>query len=371
MKKFIFTCILFSFPVIALFIFPLVIFLKSGEGLPISTVVNIQQNSSKDILYLSGFTNAYDKYYKNLTTIKRNPEIIVFGTSKTLTFKSNFFKNPDTFYNAGYNFNAFIRTTDLLSFINTVPIDSNLRYILFDVNGFLNSQNTEISNNNNDIFNAAHLFLTTGWHDIYNQFLRGKIFFDKFKISPSNIGFTAIMRDFGYTKDGNLDRGNEQNRRDMQKTAPMQIADEISTINNPNLINSLSFVGATISKENLDNINKFLEICKSRNIYVVGYFSTHPKEIHNVMLSLKNDYGETYRNSPKILSSIFEKYNYHFYDARDIDITGSYDSEFYDGYHPTEKATIRLLIYLANKEPSLKSYVDISKLKKQIKLETF
>jgi hypothetical protein len=371
MKKFIFTCTIFIIPIIALFIFPLIIFLKGGEGLPISNIVDVQQESSSSILYMSGLTAINDKYYKLLTSTKKNPEIVVFGTSRTLAFKSNYFKNIESFYNAGYNANASMRTADLLDYINNIPKDSKLHVILFDVSDFLNSQNSASSEIKNNILDSAHLFLTTGWHDIYTDFFKGNITIDKLYSSSSNIGLTAIMHNFGYRNDGSLERGNISvvDKLKIQKDVSSQISEEVSAINS-NQINFLDF-GKTINQDNLSLIEKFLEICKSRNIYVIGYYPPSAIEIHDTMMSLKNDYGNTYKEVPGIFSSLFKKYDYNFYDARDITSIGSSDSELYDPYHPTERATIKLLIYLANKEPNLKSYLDIFKLKKQIGIEPF
>ena len=56
---------------------------------------------------------------------------------------------------------------------------------------------------------------------------------------------------------------------------------------------------------------------------------------------------------------------------RDLFLIGSDDTELYDSHHPTEKSTIKLLLYLAGKEKKLQGYIDEDQLKKQIETEKF
>ncbi|MBU6370956.1 MAG: hypothetical protein KGH93_02840 [Patescibacteria group bacterium] len=361
MTKFILRCLIFSLPILVLFALPFFIFVRSGEALPISSVVHIQQEVSTSTIYMSGLTNAGDWYYKVTSLVRRNPEITVFGTSRTLKIRSDFFEHPELFYNAGYNDNASMTTSDLPAFIEAVPADAKLKVILLDVSGFMGSPDEPHTVYRNDFFESADTFLSSGWRTIYRYVFDGGFSLAKVDAATSSIGLEAIVNDFGYRSDGSLAR----TATALMKPSAIasQIAENVSDINAGFLP---AFFEKNADTRNLSAIDEFLQKCKDRGISVIGYLSPFAQEIHTAMSSLQNAYGAEYRNEPAILDQIFEKYGYHFYDIRDIKTIGSSDMELYDAYHPTERATLRMLAYLAAREPELSPYLDRISLQKQI-----
>ena len=370
MKSFLLKVLLFSAPVVVLFIFPFIIFLLGGEFLPISTVIERQKEDSS-VLYLSRFTSATDRPLKLLGTESKNPEVVVIGTSRTLTFQSNFFKDSDVFYNAGYNADSTLHVSDLSAYVNNISPNSNLRVILLDMSSYLTNP-SDNSQDNSVTYNPLALFLTTGWRDIYLDYLEGRFTLREFLSAVSsnhNIGLTAVLHQEGYRADGSLDRGTYAEIESTRANIPAGIANAVSLINSGQAA-SLGYA-PSLSGANITGIEDFLALCKSRNIYVIGYLSPYALEIYHEMESLQDASGSAYRSVPSVLQPLFQKEGFNFYDMRDLSSIGSSDAELYDPEHSTEKATIRLLLFLAAKEPKLNADIDAAALKQKLAAEPF
>ncbi len=364
MKHFIFKCTLFILPIAALFAPPLFVFMVSGEHLSLSTVAELQEKN-KNILYMSSDSARTTKPYKFFSTILHNPEVVVIGTSRTGTFKSSFFKDSSVFYNAGSTADYALNTDDLYQYIDGLPSTSKLQVLLFDVSSYVAASN-KVSGESATSYSPASYFLTTGWRRFYLDYIQKRFTVSELlaaKKDNSHIGFTALLHSSGYRFDGSLERG-DIDMSAIQKDLPRQIQATIA-----DMPNSLEYKGA--SAENLASIDRLLRLCASKNIYVIGYSSPYAQEIYDHMMSLQDEHGAKYRDLPVVLSALFGQHSFHFYDTRDLSALGSSDNELYDVAHPTEKSTIRLIISLAQKEPRLNAYVDVSTLKKDIQTELY
>lgn len=354
---------LFFLPIVAVFIFPFTVFLLSGEFLSVEKIVNRQISSSKEVLYQSAFTGDTDMPYKVLMTEKRNPEIIVLGFSRTLTFKSSFFKNPNTFYNAG---RAVHDSSSLYEYLNQLPKDSKLKVIMLDLSDFLDDKPPQIVNYRSSLMDIISLFLTSSWREVYISYANHKFSFtdlvDKSRHNDQYIGLSSILKHAGFRTDGSYSHGD--------------YADTVNEINDVQSKIAQSVVSTTIqnepkvSQENLKSIEKFIALCKERNIYVIGYLSPYSSVLFRKEQSL-DDLSGIYKTAPKILSTLLIKYDFPFYDLRNNNITGSSDLELYDAGHTTEKGTLRLLSYLSSHEQKLSGYVDIFSIKSKIAKEQF
>jgi hypothetical protein len=371
MKHFLTRIFIFLLPCTALFLLPFLVFFASGEFLPLSTVIQSQQSKLGEALYLPGLTSAADLPYKIGALSLRNPEIIVFGTSRTLTIKSSFFNNPSLFYNSGYTAGRAFKAQDLLSLINEIPKSSNLKVILFDASSFLKKE-AEGKQEYGIPYSMAHTFFTAAWRDTYLKYLKGEFsiaeVLSSFRVD-NDIGFRPRLYGIGYRKDGSLERNIHKDKNIFYEEVKKNIQSDLSFIVPGH--GGFSDYDDTIPHQNINTIDTFLASCKARGIYVIGYFSPNAQEIHEKMISLQDGYGDSYRSAPKLVGDIFEKNGYNFYDIQDLRTIGSSDREMYDPHHPTEKGTIRLLMFLLNHEPKLKIYLNEKELQKKLENEPF
>lgn len=345
--------------------FPLAVFILGGELLPVSAIIRRQQQDpGREILYQSAFTSYTEKPYKLLSTITRNPQIIALGLSQTLTFRSYFFRREDAFYNAGRGVHA---AADLSRYLNALPHDSNLRMILFDATNLLYDAAAQDEREQAGVSDMLRMFLSSGWRAAYLDYAEGKFSLGELMRERNitrSIGILALARHAGFRADGSLSRGNTEDILAVKKNArPMslQIADNISEIEN----------FSTVSPRNLAEVEKFLILCRERNIDVIGYFSPYALEIYRAIQSLPDSHGKEFRLAPVVVTALFKQYGYHFHDLRNLEAIGSSDAELYDAGHLTEKGAIRLLLYLATREPALYPYLDIRMLKNLINKEVF
>ncbi|MBI3442684.1 MAG: hypothetical protein HY007_02870 [Candidatus Sungbacteria bacterium] len=365
MARFLLKCALFSIPVLGIFIFPLAVFILGRELLPVSAIVSRQQqNPGQDILYQSAFTSYTEKPYKLLSTIARNPQIVALGLSQSLTFRARFFRREDAFYNAG---RGVYSAADLSHYLNALPHDNNLAVILFDATNLLYDAAVQDEHQQASASDMLRAFLSSGWRAAYLDYAAGKFSVRglmRERKTTESIGLVALMHHAGFRADGSLSRGTLPEILDMRKNAlPMalQVADNIPEIDK----------FSAVSLRNLAEVKKFLALARERNIVVIGYFSPYALEIYRAIWSLRDLHGEEFRAAPATLAALFERYQYHFHDLRNLETIGSSDAELYDAGHLTEKGTLRLLLYLTAREPALAPYADIAELKKQILKEPF
>ena len=363
MKKFILKCALFSIPIVGLFVFPFTVYLLSDEFLSVPAVVRLQQSGDKEVLYDSAFTSETSAPYKILVITQTDPEVLALGLSRTLTIRSIFFKDPGVFYNAG---NAVHIAPDLVTFMNRTASDTRLRVILFDASNLLLDTFSDPVPEQSSAYDAFHQFLVSGWRQVYIDYLAKGFsledFFQANNASTSYIGLAALRDHSGSRRDGSLDWGDDALLEKIRKDIPFQIAGAVS---NTTLKNE-----PRLSEQNLAAIEQFLAICKQRGIYIIGYVSPYASEIYQAEQSL-NDSAGIYKTEPTILAAALNKYGYPFYDLRDLAITGSSDAELYNDLHPSEKGTLKLLVYIADHEPKLDDYLDVRSLESKIDKEPF
>ncbi|MFA6601238.1 MAG: hypothetical protein WCT02_00020 [Candidatus Paceibacterota bacterium] len=364
MKLFLVKLLIFLIPIAVLLLFPFTVFVLSGEFLSAQTVVRQQNESSQDILYMSAFTGINDKSYKIFQTIVHDPEIAVFGRSRTLTFRSDFFKDGTAFYNAGVPMH---KVSELREFLANIPKEAKLKVILLDLSNFLTDERApEETVRGGEMLTGLKLFLVSGWREVYISYLNKKFSLSgllREKAILPSIGLNALIRHEGYRKDGSLSRGNAEEIKVIIEKVPNLIAQNLSGIVAGKPVASFD---STADPENLTEIGNFLEASRQRNVYVIGYFSPYAEEIYEKIQSLPGEYGDNIRKVPSQLRAVFSQHGYRFYDLRDLKAIGSSDKELYDPAHPTEKATLRLLVKLAENEPVLGGYVDVPELRKRI-----
>lgn len=369
MRPFIVKCLIFVIPIAAVFAFPLTVFLLSGEFLPASVVADIQSKSEKPILYLSAFTGVNEKAYKVSRTKERSPEIIVFGRSRTLTFRSDFFKDPSLFYNAGV---PMRKTAELSEYLDQVPHDGKLKVMLLDLSNFFKDDETSPGSvEGGRLFTGVDIFLTSGWREVYLHYAAKKFSFGGIikerSVLPS-IGLTALATHQGYRIDGSLSRGNSQEAAALQKKVPALIQGDLERIVPGQDIPTYD---SSIDPQNVVEIERFLASAKARGIYVIGYLAPYAQELFDKIQGMKGPQGDAIHAAPAQLAASFKKQGFNFYDIRSLALIGSSDAELYDAGHPTERATLRLLRYLAVREPKLSAYVDTQGLAAKIAAEPF
>jgi hypothetical protein len=359
MKNFLFKTFIFIIPIAVVFMPPLFVFIISGELIPPDRIYNLQ----KDALFQSAFTISTEKPYKISATIKTDPEIITLGLSRVLTFRKDFFREGITFYNAG---RGIYGAEDLVPFLEKLSTQNRLKIVILDLSGIWNNVPRERVENIESVYDMIRLLLSTGWRQAYLDYIQKKFSLTEIidnRKDNSNIGLAALIHQTGYRKDGSLDRGSS-----VGVLKGIEVIEVLAKQSQKN-ITSLEKIYSP-QPSHLSDIEKFLTLARERNIYVIGYLSPFSEEIYKGIVDRQDDFGRNFRTAPIILSALFKKQGFSFYDLRNLKTFDSSNIELYDADHPTEKGTLRLLFYVASREPQLRKYVDLSTFKQKIDKES-
>jgi hypothetical protein len=111
----------------------------------------------------------------------------------------------------------------------------------------------------------------------------------------------------------------------------------------------------TISHEALQELDRFLELCKKENIYVIGYIPPTPEKIIKAYHSQKQ-YSYLFETYDKTLP-IFKKYNFRLFDFYSLKSLNANEDEAIDASHTSEKVMLRTLINISKTDPLLRSVV--------------
>src|SRR5690242_11140193 len=79
--------------------FPLAVLWMAGEYMPLAEVAALQRRGITS-LYDPAYSNGW-RHLKQVAAPMRHPAIAAIGTSRVMQFRSEFFRDPSSFYNAG------------------------------------------------------------------------------------------------------------------------------------------------------------------------------------------------------------------------------------------------------------------------------
>lgn len=360
MFKFFIKIITFLLPLGLLFIFPAFVYIKSGEFTSIENVIKAQKVDGSVI-----FGRAYsygDATYKISLVSETKPKIIVLGTSRVLQFRSIFFRDPDGFKNAG----RFVENVDdYATFIRELPTDFAPEVIIVGLDPWLFSENQEQKARPPE--ETATLvfknFFAYGWRDVYKDYFSSKFSLKNLRDSSQNankIGLSSRVNGNGFLYDGSLFNYKEMNDENRLVTL-------LEDIN--------SYMGSFVEKrENIEysttipeytvvSLDNFLDLCKRKNIHVVGFVIPFPRSIFQEFTKTNDKYTKAVHDFPLTLKNEFNKYGFNVFDYSNSGNNLINDNEYVDSVHPTDKGDLRILIDMAEKDAELSKYVDINYLK--------
>jgi hypothetical protein len=353
MKLFLLKSLIVLLPIAMVFVFPLFVLYEAREFMSLNDVIKEQQRDNTTLFQLA--YGDYNNEYKRLASPMAKPEITVLGTSRTMQIRSEFFNEPEHFYNAA----SQAGFEDLLNHMKSVNNDRTIRVVILGVDErWLLDTNGSAPNIPSTLANQLHNFLVTGWRNVYSDYAHGKFTIRKIfaeREKTNHIGLTALVRKSGFRADGSYTYGpamiaNKNRVPEVQDAIVTRIAGLNSGITD------LDF-GKSLSPSHLEGFEEFLKYCHEQDIYVIGFLPPYPTKMNQMLNESKEDFGATYQALPKTLDDMFGKYGYNLYDTSVLETYGSSDKEMLNFEHGSEKTMLRLLIYLASQEPKLRAYV--------------
>lgn len=363
MKKFISKITVFSTPLIVVFLIPVVFLFMTGENYK---SIDDTVKSKNDYLIGYAYHESNYRYLKQIELEYRQPQhIIALGSSRVLQFRDKMFTKP--FYNAGYTISSI---SDFIPFIESNLENKKPEVLLIALDQWMfneNWDNLEDYNISEKQWNSSFSFKASGrtilnvWLDLFSSKYGFEILVGSTEQSkPKKIGLNAIVNNKGFRKDGSIFYGTQIHKLlSNDSTAnDFRYWDTYSRIENGN---RRFEYGAKVNDKAIQALSDLLLFCKRRNIYVVAIL---PPFANNVNLKMNQSGNYVYMDSIYSKSiELFKKHQFELWDLSNLSKYDSNDDETIDGFHGSEVAYLKMLIYMIENGSELKHVTNINKLK--------
>lgn len=366
MKKFFIKLFLFLLPFAPLLGFPFYVLFVSGELTPVEKVIEEQASGTKSFLFGLAYSNP-DKYYKFHGALAKHPDILVLGTSRVMQLRSEFFKKSFAMYNAG---GGVAKIKHFKHFLDKLPSDGKPQLVIVGMDQYFFNANWDVLLEDDieqqlTMRDNAFIVFTGAWQRVYGDYYHKKYFLSGLREPAGDIqklGLNAVVNGNGFRNDGSYyygqtihDRTRSKTRQEKLDLGFKQIHEGIEWYTH----------GKEISSGAVRELRAFLEECRKRHIYVIGFL---PPFAHQIYMKLKSmpEYRYMERLMPA-LSPVFKHYGFALYDFSDLASVGASDLEIVDSFHGSEKAYLRLFIKMAETNAVLKRYAgDIETLRTKL-----
>ena len=333
--------------------------IRSGELLPIQSFINYELSHPNTTLFLKAFLPDHYrmKYYEIL---RRNPEILVVGSSRAMTFREEMFPGLD-FYNGSrtvYSYEDLSDFTELL----LPKITPKIIYLELDWYWLGSHPYSHelgmVPVTKDEVYNwrvVMYFFRNSTRTLISDPALVGRII----KRQPeavSNkipIGLMAFEGD-GMRYDGSFQFGTLQKRR-AQSSALVDFVQ-------PSVLDQIRIgmghfpFNNYLNIERLSILENFLLKAKERNIQIIGFSPPYSKEVYRE-LTTNPFHKDFFAESRREISNAFRNAQFSYFDFHDLRSLGLDDGYMLDGGHMSETAAAILLKNIISDE-KLKSYLD-------------
>jgi len=358
--------IVFSIPLLILFLIPALFLRMTGEN-----YICIDDYIINDNRYLIGYAYNEANYIylksKELES-QKSLSIVALGSSRILQFRDRMFRKP--FYNAGYTISSI---SDFIPFIETNLKSTHPQVLLIALDQWMFNERWDAlsdygsaSKDLKQVFvkNASKATFLSVWSDL----LKGKYGFEILEqIGNSRgikkIGLNAIVNSTGFRNDGSFYYGVQINK----------LLNCDSTANDYNFLDTYSRIkngnrrfeyGNHISGPALVALNDLLMYCNSNNIYVVAII---PPFAEAVNFRLRESGKYAYMDSIFFKASeLFEDNGFELWDMTNLNTYGSSDHEAIDGFHGSEVTYLKMLIYMVENGSILKDFTKLQNLKSDL-----
>jgi hypothetical protein len=365
MKAFVIKIIIFSIPLLILFLIPASFLFFSNENYKsIDNIIKSKEN------YLVGYAYNEQNYkylkYKELEN-RKDLDLIALGSSRILQFRAKMFTS--SFYNAGYTISSI---SDFKPFIESNFKLKKPKTLIIALDQWMFNGNWDDLvdyNRKKRVWQASFTkkaSITTlykVWSDLFTGKYGFEILFSNSKYHPLKIGLNAIVNNKGFRKDGSIYYGTQIQKLLVEDSTANDFGylDTYSRIDNGN---RRFEYGNKVSDMSLQALNDLLLFCRNNDIYVVAIL---PPFANSVNLKLKQSGNYSYMDSIYSKSQkIFNQYNFELWNMTNLNKYHSNDRETIDGFHGGEVSYIKMLIHMIENGSKLKKFTNLQNLKNDL-----
>lgn len=326
--------------------------------------------SKNDYLIGYAYNESNYRYLKQIELKSRQAQhIIALGSSRVLQFRDKMFTKP--FYNAGYTISSI---SDFIPFIEFNLENKRPEVLIIALDQWMFNEkwdNLEDYNmsekqwNSSFNYNASVGTIFNVWSDLFS----GKYGLEILTTSNTyhnkqlKIGLNAIVNNTGFRKDGSIFYGDQIHKLLSNDSTAIDFGyfDTYSRIENGN---RRFEYGAKVNDKALQILSDLLIYCKNKNIYVVAILPPFANAVNSKM---KQSGNYVYMDSIYSKSiELFRKQQFELWDLSNLSKYNSNDDETIDGFHGSEVAYLKMLIYMIENGSKLKRYANVEKLKNDL-----
>jgi hypothetical protein len=348
--RFVLRCAAFFAPLAAALVFSALSLKMAGELDSPAEVVTIQ--SSTPALYYPLYQpkSAYPAY-KLEGARRRQPSILILGSSRGFSIRGEFARDPHSLYNATL-FGAD-QVGIMRRFLEHLPQDRLPRTVIWTVDPWWFHSGAVVAPDAKYFEPATRMeILDFAWRNGISWGVH-----HRFSPGPANlIGANAKLQHSGLRPDGSFQAG-ERWLDTIPNLLNTQLSDERNQADpwfHP--------ASGEISAPAIDEARRFLAYCKSHGIEVIGYMSTFHPALYAAMRSdPRLDY---YWRVGPALAPIFRENGAEFFEFQDPAQIGCAASEYLDAFHESEVCTIRVLLTMSKSSARIRSLFDVENLQR-------
>jgi len=364
MVRFVITFLLYSLPVIAIFAFPLSVYVQGREFTTLSSVIEAQQGSP-DILFSLAYSSV-NKTYKKMLLQEREAEIVALGSSRVGQFRNQFFLAPEKFANAS---NAAVDIQEMTDFVRNLDPDSSVRLLIvgfdqrhFDPHDHLPSEVEHVT-----LFERVKNILSGQWKKVYVDYMHHKFTLTQLsraQAESADVGVLALINKNGFLPDGSYYEGKIIGDAARLEVLSAAIVEERSKLER--VQRQFQYQGPA-SEESREKLRTFLEVCRDRHIDVIAILPPYAPALYPQRATDADAPGFAGDELSRSLADVFAEFNVQLFDYSNARTVGIQDSEFADILHGTDKAYLRILIDMAKRSTIVDKVVDQAALEKTLK----
>jgi hypothetical protein len=336
-----------------------------GESMPLRMVVWHQQNRDELVLWRVRYGNR-DLNYKITAINMRQPDVLAIGSSRVLQMRAGFFnRQPDAFFNAG---GAAWHADEVRYVLENVDRAALPEILIFGIDPpwFVDGYDGEVIPR--PVSDFSHLFTVNRslLQDVINDVPFNRSNFDNEqylqRIEPGTggnlaLGMRAIRDGQGFRADGSEQFGDflvagwlwDVQQRDAH-IAMMQKGEYV-----------YPYGAAQLDADSVREIRDILDFAQAHDIFVIGFLPSYEPQLWDDMRQ-----SPDHQYVPLVddrMRDLFAEYDYPFFDYSDGEALGLARTDFFDGWHASERGNLVLYLDMLAQVPQLQTYSDAATLR--------
>lgn len=343
---------LFAAPILMYLALTAAIPLYAGEFAAVEDVA-ARQSAGEPILYGPAYRDNY-YVFKLASTIRRRPDVLVLGSSRSMQFRAGLVARNERFYNAG---GAAQSIFEARRFITDLPDGALPRLLLVgldqpwfnsrtEANGLSRIQHqieAERGAAANRAMNTSRFFfwdLCQGKIPLRQLLRRQDPLYGR-----TAVGIAAAVRGAGFREDGSYQYGTVLNPEPVDRRLAegyQRLRDDAGHLTH----------GDAVAQQNLDEVDALLTLSRARGMDVVGFAPPYAPGIYRAMAE---DGRHTYlARSAASLAAVFARRGFRFFDFTDAAAAaGAADDDMIDDVHPSEFVCLKMYLTMLESLPGV------------------